>query len=204
MATTSNYGWTTPDDSSLVKDGASAIRTLGSAIDTSLNTALGTKKAGLVLMNTTSFSAVASQSINDVFSTTYDRYAIKLNMTATSSLNLFMRLRVSGADNSSSNYRSQYVRGLGATPGSARTTGDTSWQVGVVDTVNSYLDMEILNPFQTAITSGRSEFASSPNGDIDNYLWKHGINVTTSYTGFTFFPSSGSVTGSVSVYGYNK
>lgn len=34
MATTTNYGWTTPDDTALVKDGASAIRTLGSAIDT--------------------------------------------------------------------------------------------------------------------------------------------------------------------------
>lgn len=36
MATTTNYGWTTPDDTALVKDGASAIRTLGSAIDTTV------------------------------------------------------------------------------------------------------------------------------------------------------------------------
>jgi hypothetical protein len=36
MATTTNNGWTTPDDTSLVKDGASAIRTLGSAIDTTI------------------------------------------------------------------------------------------------------------------------------------------------------------------------
>lgn len=36
MATTTNFGWTTPDDTGLVKDGASAIRTLGSAIDTSM------------------------------------------------------------------------------------------------------------------------------------------------------------------------
>lgn len=36
MATTSNYSWTTPDDTDLVKDGASAIRTLGSAIDTTV------------------------------------------------------------------------------------------------------------------------------------------------------------------------
>jgi hypothetical protein len=35
MATTTNYGWTTPDDTDLVKDGAAAIRTLGSSIDTS-------------------------------------------------------------------------------------------------------------------------------------------------------------------------
>jgi hypothetical protein len=34
MATTTNYSWTTPDDTALVKDGASAIRTLGSAVDT--------------------------------------------------------------------------------------------------------------------------------------------------------------------------
>jgi len=34
MATTTNYGWTTPDDTALVKDGASAIRTLGSSVDT--------------------------------------------------------------------------------------------------------------------------------------------------------------------------
>jgi hypothetical protein len=34
MATTTNYGWTTPDDTDLVKDGAAAIRTLGTSVDT--------------------------------------------------------------------------------------------------------------------------------------------------------------------------
>lgn len=38
MATTTNYGWTTPDDTALVKDGAAAIRTLGSSIDSTLKT----------------------------------------------------------------------------------------------------------------------------------------------------------------------
>jgi hypothetical protein len=36
MATTTNFAWETPDDTDLVKDGAAAIRTLGSSIDTSL------------------------------------------------------------------------------------------------------------------------------------------------------------------------
>jgi len=35
MANTTNFGWETPDDTDLVKDGAAAIRTLGSSIDTS-------------------------------------------------------------------------------------------------------------------------------------------------------------------------
>ena len=35
MATTTNFGWTTPNNTDLVKDGASAIRTLGNGVDTS-------------------------------------------------------------------------------------------------------------------------------------------------------------------------
>lgn len=38
MATTPTYGWETPDDTDLVKDGATAIRTLGNAIDTTMGT----------------------------------------------------------------------------------------------------------------------------------------------------------------------
>jgi len=34
MANTTNYNWETPDDTDLVKDGALAIRTLGSSVDT--------------------------------------------------------------------------------------------------------------------------------------------------------------------------
>jgi hypothetical protein len=37
MATTTYFGWTTPDNTALVKDGASAIRSLGSAIDSSMS-----------------------------------------------------------------------------------------------------------------------------------------------------------------------
>jgi len=35
MANTTNFGWETPDDTDLVKDGAAAMRTLGNSIDSS-------------------------------------------------------------------------------------------------------------------------------------------------------------------------
>lgn len=38
MANTTNYNWETPDDTDLVKDGAAAIRTLGSSIDSTVFT----------------------------------------------------------------------------------------------------------------------------------------------------------------------
>jgi hypothetical protein len=36
MASTTNFGWSTPDDTALVKNGASAIRTLGSSADSTV------------------------------------------------------------------------------------------------------------------------------------------------------------------------
>lgn len=49
MATTTNYGWTTPDDTALVKDGASAIRTLGSSVDTTLKTQIDAQIAKTIV-----------------------------------------------------------------------------------------------------------------------------------------------------------
>jgi len=36
MATTTNFSWSTPDDTALVKNGAAAIRTLGSSADSTV------------------------------------------------------------------------------------------------------------------------------------------------------------------------
>jgi hypothetical protein len=52
MATTTNFGWVTPDNTDLVKDGASAIRTLGSSIDSSMGDLKG-GTTGQVLSKTT-------------------------------------------------------------------------------------------------------------------------------------------------------
>jgi hypothetical protein len=38
MATSPNYGWAEPDNTAYVKDGALAMRTLGNAIDSTVDT----------------------------------------------------------------------------------------------------------------------------------------------------------------------
>ena len=65
MATTTNYGWTTPDNTDLVKDGALAIRTLGSSIDTTTkalnpSTTLGDIEYRSATANTNTRLAVGS------------------------------------------------------------------------------------------------------------------------------------------------
>ena len=96
---------------------------------------------------------------------------------------------------------------IGSTTVSAeRTVNDTSWlDVGVVDTgVSNLFVLEILNPFQTQNTGGFGLRGDGTAGNAEFSILYYGINVTTSYTGFSLFPSSGTMSGSVSVYGYNQ
>lgn len=203
MATTTNYGWTTPNDTALVKDGAAAIRSLGSAIDTSLNTALGTKKAGLVLLNTTTFTNVASQSINNVFTSAYDNYRIYFIGIATGGLNAFrFRLRVSGTDATGSNYNQQRLSASSTTVAGLRQTGLSSGVFGIVKDDNSQVVVDISRPFLASATNfiGLSIPGVDTNLELFNYVGSH--TLATSYDGFSVFPDAGNITGTIRVYGY--
>jgi len=204
MATTTNYGWTTPDDTSLVKDGASAIRTLGTAIDTSLNTALGTKKAGLVLLNTTSFSAVSSQSINDVFSATYENYLIVFDtVLSTSIANLTLRLRVSGTDASAANYNYQSSNKTGGSNPAATSSSQTSINIALVnDTRPNPGVANIFAPF-LARPTGLISTSTSTYSTVYTRIVEGYHTLSTSYTGYTLIIDGGTVSGKVMTYGYN-
>jgi hypothetical protein len=69
MASTSAFGWETPDDTDLVKDGAAAIRTLGNSIDTSMSELKG-GTTGQVLSKTSNtdmdFTWVTSDDANAI------------------------------------------------------------------------------------------------------------------------------------------
>ena len=209
MATTTNYGWTTPDDTALVKDGAAAIRSLGTAIDTSMNTALGTKKAGLVLLNTTSFSAVSSQSINSVFSSTYTNYSIVLFVLPSAFSALQFRLRASGTDATGANYNFQQIRAYsGTTLNTSAVASQTSWQFGASfndDTTADYkiIKAEIIRPNEAVNT--KYFFQHYQGADRSELNFVGGTHaVASAYDGFSIYPSTGNITGTVSVYGYNK
>jgi hypothetical protein len=47
MATSPTYGWSEPDDTAYVKNGALAMRTLGNAIDSTVNK-IESSKGGIV------------------------------------------------------------------------------------------------------------------------------------------------------------
>jgi hypothetical protein len=214
MATTTpNYGWTVPTSTDLVKDGATAIETLGDAIDASMNTALGTKKAGMVLLNTTSFSGVSSVSLPaDSFTSTYTNYRILIDMSAlTTGGNFTFRLRAAGSDLTTANYSSMiyYVASNNTSGIRAGNVNQTSWSA-ISSTAGSQIEtlsvaIDLFTPKESVKTKYSGFFTSLDSAGASYYGYYAGgiFDAATSADSFSFIlPSTGS--GRVSVYGYNK
>jgi hypothetical protein len=185
-----------------------------SAMARGLNSIL---EPGLVLINTTSFSGVSIQSINDVFSATYANYRILYTPNQTNDgSTIAMRLRVAGADNSSSNYNFSFLYqspGVANTPitnreNNAQGSPATSWYFCREDSDggSSYSVIDVFNPFATkkAALIGKTVFSDNANGQLYSGEINGNMTVATSYTGFTLISGTGNMDGTVSVYGYNQ
>jgi hypothetical protein len=164
---------------------------------------------GLTLINTTSFSGVSSQSINDVFSATYDNYRIIIALTDSSVLtNVFFRFRVSGSDNSNASYNYMfdgYTQGGGSVPFTAAgATQLNLYQRTASGTKTTASDLTCILPFATATTLLMGPTTAENNANFYSGSWGGNFDVTTSFTGFSVIGESGTLTGSISVYGINK
>jgi hypothetical protein len=163
--------------------------------------------SGLALINTTSFSGVASQSVNNVFSATYDNYKILVDFTdSTADCEVTMRLRVAGVDASSAVYSNRYLHGAAAVSNDSQTSFRFIMELDGGSDGHYYSNsLDVKSPFkaeQTIISlSGllRSSLAA-PYLEVGSAI--HDAN--TSYDGFTLLTSTGTMTGVVSVYGYSK
>ena len=186
-----------PSSTDLVKDGATAMQNLATAVD---------NKSGLVLLNTTSFSAVSSVSLPaNTFTSTYNNYEIGYNFIASGAPTITGRLRAAGVDNSSTNYRRANYE---AVPVSSSTnTGETSWIVGEANSTDGQrrtLTFRLCDPATSGrYTSAFITYLSNVNGTPYPIIRWHGVDVTTAYDSMTFIASTGTITGSISVYAYN-
>jgi len=192
MPTTTKMGIVYPSSTDLVKDGATAMGTISTTVDS---------KTGLVLINTTSFTSVGSQSLNNVFTSSFKNYRIFINAKHASDADITIRLRASGTDLTSNNYlEGRYYIGSTASlaAGSSNNTTSTSWSTTSLGTWAGQIVMDIANPQATEVTTAQTQGA----GRFFITLGQSLNNITTSYDGFTIV-SNGTMTGSVSVYGYN-
>jgi hypothetical protein len=207
MGTTTNNGWPTPVATDLVKDGWEAIKDLGDAIDTTLGV-YAPSTPGLTLINTTSFSAVSAVSLAaNTFSATYTNYRILFYITAKSTANVCtVRLRTSGTDNSSSTYDISCVGATSA--GSFGAAANNAAQFDPLDgtarTPNEVWIFDVLSTFAAVNTIlDGTAYTTDAGATIKTVKWTGRFENTTSFDSLSFNASTGTITGSYSVYGYN-
>lgn len=170
-----------------------------------------TNPNGLDLIASGSFTSVNSVSLpNNTFTSTYRNYMLNINLTANSSDSnpLWWRGRVSGSDNSTSNY----FYGLRGTRFSDGLT--TSGGFGASQTVGMLTRLQ--NPFTTGSVTATffgpqlssnttyiTQATGRGNGDPDSILNGGGyFGASTSFDSLSFIANVGTISGTYEVYGY--
>lgn len=160
---------------------------------------------GLVLIGTTSFSAASAVNINDVFSSTYDNYRIVCNFTPSDNGDLNFRYRVSGADNTTSNYYYQGIDIAGTSSTPFRLGAQTNGRLAAAQTnVENSFSADMFAPNLTRKKRTNSYAGRETNSSPGIVFLSTTFDATTSFTGFSLYNNNGTITGTVSVYGYAK
>jgi hypothetical protein len=188
-----------------------------SAIQTQMDSKLATATAsstyqtkaatGLVLLNTTSFSAVASQILTaDIFTSTYTNYRIVFNITSQTNTGiLFLKLRAASTTSSTGYYYSygnnaSNASSIGGFAGSNTSGfflgfgGSTRQNQGSID---------LFRPKVAAFTLYSGVTSQMETGVSYTNFQAGGQDSATSYDTCVIEGANGNITGSISVYGYN-
>tara|TARA_R110000868_G_scaffold12871_1_gene60894 strand:+ start:1468 stop:2202 length:735 start_codon:yes stop_codon:yes gene_type:complete len=160
--------------------------------------------AGLVCVKAkTAFSAVATITVDGIFTTAYTNYKILMTYTSSTGATQDLQLRVGGVTASAADYTYQSVQGNSTSITGARTAAG-SFVVGSANgAFNSSCDINLYSPFVAAGTNISTSIIYSAGAytvpiSVD-YRGSHSL--ATAYDGF-ILTMSGTCTGSYTIYGY--
>ena len=165
-------------------------------------------QGGLVLISSTTFSAVTSASIDNVFSTTYQNYKVIISCTTqlTGGGSIFWASRNSGVTDTTSN--SYSISGVAQASGtitalnlqnqSSAFLGYSAFPSGTWGQISA----EFFRPFEATFTGFHSQSIGVNGGGSEANSQSNGMRRTSAaHDGITFtFPYAAS--GSIRIYGY--
>lgn len=162
---------------------------------------LGT--AGVVTL-----AAATTASINGCFTTTYDSYLVRISSTSAAGVDFTVRLRASGTDASGAS--TYAVTGPSQTGGTQTLNAIAAAQWPVTVGGANQIHKTELTIEEPAISSQittlktRGFDLASPGGTsyVSSLMGYH--NVLAAFDGFSLVVSTGTLTGSIRIYGYNN
>ena len=171
------------------------------AVPTGINSAFVCVKAE------TAFTTSSAVTVDNVFSSTYTNYKIMIRMVSAGNINTSFQLRVGGVTASGSNYNSQIISASSTSVATIRVQSGSSYNLnGVNGAFFTTNIIEVFAPFLAEPTNFQHH-ANQTDGAYTSpfvYIGNGNHTLSTSYDGFVFTPSSTTLTGTYTVYGYGK
>lgn len=200
--TTPVYGFPYPEPTDLVADYPALGQDLAEDVEAALQ---ALPAPGLTFVSNTAFTASAAVNINNCFTSTYEQHLMVIEVEASNTTDIYMRLRVSGTD-SVANYENAGfdVRSNNSTSimyfGAA-----TQWQLMKIG-ANRYSyngSWTILHAAQARWSRMHGTASGETTGTASATTILSGGHhfVATAYDGMTLYPSAGTITGNVRIYG---
>jgi len=216
-----DFSWVAQDDSNAIQNAivdAKGDLIAATAADTPARLAVGTNgqvliadstastglkwgtigSGSLTKIRTETFTTSSAVNVNSVFSSTYTNYFILAEITnSTSNVDSYFKLRVSGVDSSTSYSLQGWLSQGSSVSAESWTTAYPIIRAG--STTRSVGQITVMNPFSASATGfiggsgGSHGYAAGLNG-------RH--TASTSYDGFSLTCGSGTITGTVTIYGY--
>jgi hypothetical protein len=167
--------------------------------------AVSASASGLVCTKAeTAFTTASTINVNNVFSSSYTNYVLNIIFDASTELDVQLRLRVGGSDNSTANsYKRQTIEATGGTSTVSQTQRDNYLLGAGNASAPSAIQAYLFQPFVAAKTPIMSNNQRSSNTTTIFISWAY-HDQTVSYDGFSLLTSTGTITGTYSVYGYSK
>ena len=153
-----------------------------------------------------SFTSASSISLNGIFNATYNFYKLVIAGTSSGDVGLYGRYRVLNSDETGANYSYTGVyTNNAAGPSRSRDAGSTSHYLGSTGSNGFGCEVTLFNPFSTSHKKIHTvNCFTNYAADREFYASGGQYNATTSYDSYSCYLSSGTFTGTVSLYGYNK
>jgi hypothetical protein len=160
--------------------------------------------AGLIHIQTTSFSAVSAQSVNNVFTSAYDSYKILISITGASA-NGVISLKLRAGTSSSANYfqGGRYVDETGAGVNWNLNNVTTGWKVA--ESSKGLTDINLNGPHLTRAAT--INFLYGGFNQATNVIGAHAGGIhsnTNAFDGVELLTSTGNITGTIQFFGVKQ
>jgi len=152
------------------------------------------------------FTAATSVSVNGVFDGTHDNYlaVCRATLASGSSVLQAVRLRASGVDDTANNIARQYLAAFSTSVSGARDAVTSAGLIGNKSSGTMSGDhIYFYGPYLTQPTAVRNVNAGNvDSASILDCAFTHSLS--TAYDGFTIFPVTSSITGTMTIYGLSQ